>query len=91
MAKSSNNPEITKVINKAIKTGAWHIENGSRHGKLRHTSGRMVVYAATASDVRSSKNLERDIRHVELGLPGRGEPKMITNSISMKRMTSLAM
>lgn len=72
-------PEMRRVIDKALRSGCWHIEGGGSHGKLRHTSGRMVVFGGTISDHRAIANFQRDIRHVEAGLPGRGMPNVIAN------------
>lgn len=85
MVTKTKSPEIAKIVNAAVSTGKWRIESGTAHGKLRHESGRMVTYAATTSDRRSFKNLARDIRHVELGMPGRGEANVVTGEIILKR------
>lgn len=72
----STSSEVRKVIETAVKTGAWHIESGAKHQKIRHTSGRMISFPTTPSDnKRSSLNLKSEIRKIEMGLPGWGCPR----------------
>lgn len=76
MAIKTTSPEIRRVVEAALARGTWVLEAGGKHVKLRYHTGRMVIFAVSASDVRAHKNLLRDIRHVELGIPGRGEPNV---------------
>ena len=70
-------PELLVIIKKALGSGAWTVEAGRKHHKLRHTSGRMVTFAGSSSDRQASKYLDRDIRHVEMGYPGRGQANVL--------------
>lgn len=73
---------IRKIIDQAIASGAWDLEQRSKHNKIRHrVTGRLVVFAVSASDHLAEKNLARDIKHVECGMPGRGEKKEVFNVI----------
>jgi hypothetical protein len=70
----TTSPEVRKVVDAAIKSGAWHIEAGTKHHKIRHIeSGRMISFPKTPSDNhRSHLNLKSEIRKVEAGRPGWG-------------------
>lgn len=76
--------EILVIVNAAVKTGKWSVENGGKHPKLRHVSGRIVVFARSTSDYLACKNLARDIKHVEKGLPGWGMSTEIPLTMSLK-------
>lgn len=74
MAKRiESSKEVRKVIQTAIASGAWHMESGKKHNKIRHTSGRIVSFAASPGDNhRGALNLQSSIRHIEDGRPGWG-------------------
>ena len=73
--KIMTSPEVLRVVNAAIATGAWICEGRcGKHNKLRHVaSGRMVAFAVTPGDSqRGPLNLKSEIRKVESGRPGWG-------------------
>lgn len=74
--KIKTSPELFKVIKQALDSGNWVLEGGGKHQKLRHVTGRMVTFAASSSERQAFKYLARDIKHVELGMPGRGQPNV---------------
>lgn len=76
-------PEIRNVVNAALSSGNWSLEKGSKHPKIRHSSGRMVTFAVSSSDRMAAKFLERDIRRVEQGIPGRGENKEVMHVVNL--------
>lgn len=76
-------PEIKRIVKAAIDTGKWTLEDGSKHARIRHASGRMVTFAGSSSDRQSALYLKRDIKHVEKGLPGWGMCQAITANITL--------
>ena len=79
-------PELRKQVDKAIESGNWEFEKGSKHQRLRHkASGRMVTFALSSSDRNAAKFFARDLRHVEAGLPGWGQPQTIEGVASLKK------
>lgn len=76
---------VRKVVTAAIDSGQWELEIGSKHQRIRHTSGRMVTFGKTSSDRDSHLFLARDIRRVEAGMPGWGQSKEIPQEVTIKK------
>jgi hypothetical protein len=89
MAKlnTTSTPGIREVVQKAVNTGKWVMEGRiGKHSKLRHVAtGRSVPFGSTARCYRAAKNLERDLRHVEAGMPCWGVSQEMPSNMSLKQ------
>lgn len=84
--KLKTSPEIKKVIEAAVASGEWMLEDGKKHGRLRHVrSNRFVTYAGSSSDRQACLFFKRDLIHVEKGIPGWGQNQEVTANICLKR------
>lgn len=82
--------QLKKPILDLIKSGKWEIADtpGVQHHKLRHIpTGRVVIMASTPRCPRVVKNILRDIKHVEAGMPKWGTPKEIDVPIDLSAKT----
>lgn len=81
----ASSPEVQRVMANAIASNLWEFIGTNGHTKLRHkASNKIVVAAVSPSCPRAAKNLARDIRHVEAGLPGWGMPNVIASGVKLK-------
>lgn len=58
--------DVKKLLQDAVADG-WSREEGSKHIKLKHPSGAMVVVSRTASDCRAAANIKADLRRALRG------------------------